>query len=66
MGSVLRLDVSDSSVPYKIPPDNPFVDDPDARHEIYAIGIRCAFGAGIDKGDRVTGMEMVTDSIWFY
>ncbi len=38
-GSVLRLDV-DSAFPYAIPPDNPFVNDPDARGEIWAYGLR--------------------------
>ena len=56
LGSVLRLDVSDPNVPYKIPPDNPYVNEPGARPEIYVIGIRCAFSAGIDRGDRITGM----------
>ncbi|HZD06356.1 MAG TPA: PQQ-dependent sugar dehydrogenase [Longimicrobiales bacterium] len=34
LGTILRLDV-DGEAPYEIPPDNPFVDDPDARPEIW-------------------------------
>lgn len=42
LGSVLRLDVRDASEerPYTVPADNPFVDDPGARGEIWAYGLR--------------------------
>ena len=41
-GSVIRIDVSGASadVPYAVPPDNPFVDVPGARPEIWAYGFR--------------------------
>lgn len=47
MGSILRLDVS---VPgeYAIPPDNPFVDDDDARDEIWQYGLRNPWRMGFD------------------
>lgn len=38
-GSILRLDV-DSAFPYAIPLDNPFANDPEARGEIWAYGLR--------------------------
>lgn len=38
LGSLLRIDPAGD--PYTIPPDNPFVDDPDARPEIWAYGLR--------------------------
>jgi glucose/arabinose dehydrogenase len=38
-GTVLRIDV-DRQFPYAIPPDNPFVHDPDARNEIFVYGLR--------------------------
>ncbi len=38
-GKMLRLDV-DSAEPYAIPPDNPFVDDPEVLDEIWSIGLR--------------------------
>jgi glucose/arabinose dehydrogenase len=42
LGSILRIDVSSSEGgrPYRIPVDNPFIDDPDARDEIGAYGFR--------------------------
>lgn len=39
LGAMLRIDV-DAGEPYAIPPDNPFVDDPDILDEIWAIGLR--------------------------
>lgn len=38
-GKLLRIDV-DNGDPYAIPPDNPFVDTPDARPEVWAFGLR--------------------------
>lgn len=38
-GSILRLDV-DEAPGYKIPPDNPFVNQPGARPEIWLYGLR--------------------------
>ena len=39
LGALLRIDV-DRGDPYAIPPDNPYVTDPAARSEIWAIGLR--------------------------
>lgn len=39
LGKILRLDV-DSASAYRIPADNPFVDRPGARPEIWAFGLR--------------------------
>lgn len=39
LGSLLRIDPSQGD-PYAIPPDNPFTDDPNARDEIWAYGLR--------------------------
>jgi len=39
-GKILRLDISDLSVPYRIPPDNPFLNTPNALPEIWASGLR--------------------------
>ena len=39
LGALLRIDV-DRGDPYAIPPDNPYVGEPGARGEIWAIGLR--------------------------
>ncbi|EOB04357.1 HHIP-like protein 2, partial [Anas platyrhynchos] len=57
LGKVLRIDVDGDSPdgkPYRIPPDNPFVSDPEARPEVYAYGVRNMWRCGVDRGDPVT------------
>ena len=41
-GKIIRIDVRGATPeqPYRIPPDNPFVDNPEARPEIWAYGLR--------------------------
>ena len=39
LGKLLRIDVESSNGPYVIPPDNPFVGDPNYAHEIWAVGL---------------------------
>lgn len=46
-GAILRIDVHGGD-PYAIPPDNPFVDDPDARDEILYWGLRNPWRVEID------------------
>ena len=50
LGSVLRIDIRDSTAekPYAIPPDNPFVDLPGARPELFAYGLRNPWRLTID------------------
>ncbi|QDV38441.1 PQQ-dependent sugar dehydrogenase [Tautonia plasticadhaerens] len=42
LGSILRIDVDhpDAGRNYSVPPDNPFVDRPGARPEVWAYGLR--------------------------
>ncbi|MBW3596544.1 MAG: PQQ-dependent sugar dehydrogenase [Planctomycetes bacterium] len=42
LSSILRIDVDQGEAgrPYRIPPDNPFVNQPDSREEIWAYGFR--------------------------
>lgn len=55
-GKILRIDVhpDDTSRPYSIPPDNPFVDGP-GRPEIYAYGFRNPWRFSFDAA---------TDEMW--
>ena len=50
LGSILRIDVSQSTKkePYRIPKDNPFLNKPKARSEIWAYGLRNPWRMGID------------------
>ncbi|XP_078031487.1 HHIP-like protein 2 [Epinephelus lanceolatus] len=57
LGKVLRIDVdgSDSSgKQYRIPTDNPFLRDPEARPEVYAYGVRNMWRCSVDRGDPVS------------
>jgi len=55
LGAILRLDVD--SLPYSIPPDNPFVGNPDALDEIWAWGLRNPWRFSFDRttGDLFIG-----------
>jgi glucose/arabinose dehydrogenase len=57
LGKMLRLDV-DNGDPYAIPPDNPFVNEPDTRPEIWAIGLRNPWRYSFD---RATGDLYIAD-----
>ncbi len=46
-GKILRIDV-DSADPYAIPPDNPFVGNPEVQDEIWAMGLRNPWAIYID------------------
>ncbi|KAM5239914.1 LOW QUALITY PROTEIN: HHIP-like protein 1 [Hipposideros larvatus] len=57
LGKVLRIDVdrNERGPLYRIPPDNPFVDDPAARPEVYALGVRNMWRCSFDRGDPASG-----------
>uniref|UniRef100_S4RND3 HHIP like 1 n=1 Tax=Petromyzon marinus TaxID=7757 RepID=S4RND3_PETMA len=57
LGKVLRVDVdgNDVGAPYRVPPDNPFVGERNARPEVYAYGARNMWRCSFDRGDRLTG-----------
>jgi glucose/arabinose dehydrogenase len=57
LGAMLRLDV-DNGEPYTIPADNPFIDDPSIRDEIWAIGLRNPWRYTFD---RFTGDLYIAD-----
>ena len=60
LGKILRLDVEgkpDDGKPYRIPTDNPFLNNPAAKPEIWAIGLRNPFRFSFDSlnGDLYIG-----------
>ena len=56
LGKLLRIDVERGSA-YTIPPDNPLIDTPGARHEIWAYGLRNPWRFSFDRqtGDLFIG-----------
>ena len=48
LGKMLRLDV-DSALPYAIPADNPFVNSPGFRGEIWSVGLRNPWRYSFDR-----------------
>ena len=48
LGKLLRIDV-DGDAPYEVPADNPFVDTPNARPEIWAYGLRNPWRFSFDR-----------------
>jgi len=63
LSSILRIDVdhTDDGKNYRIPNDNPFVDLPNARGEIWAYGLRNPWRMSVD---RKTGDLWVGDVGW--
>ena len=57
LGKLLRIDV-DSTFPFAIPADNPFVSDPGTLDEIWAVGLRNPWRFSFD---RLTGDLFVAD-----
>jgi putative heme-binding domain-containing protein len=63
LGAILRIDVDHPSgkLAYTIPSDNPFVNTPEARSEIWAYGLRNPWKFGID---RQSGNVFAADNGW--
>lgn len=62
-GKILRIDIN-SDRPYTIPPDNPFVDQPGVRPEIYAYGFRNPWRFSFDRCDGSLFLGDVGQSTW--
>ena len=58
LGKILRLDVSDGSGQYSIPPSNPFTGQSGAKSEVWAYGLRNPWRATFD---RATGDFWIGD-----
>jgi glucose/arabinose dehydrogenase len=58
LGSILRLDVSDGGEQYRIPADNPFLNDSNRFNEIWAFGVRNPWRFSFD---RLTGDLYMAD-----
>jgi glucose/arabinose dehydrogenase len=68
-GKMLRVDPSlsvdaVSGDAYTIPPDNPFVDDPDVRDEIWAFGLRNPYRFSIDPATGDIYIGDVGEAMW--
>lgn len=64
LGTILRIDVdgnNSANGEYGIPPDNPFVGDPDIPNEIFAYGLRNPWRFSFDDGPGGTGRLFVGD-----
>jgi uncharacterized repeat protein (TIGR01451 family) len=57
LGKILRIDVESGTVPYAIPPGNPFVNQAGFRDEIWALGLRNPWRFSFDRatGDLYIG-----------
>ncbi|MFF7388511.1 PQQ-dependent sugar dehydrogenase [Streptomyces scabiei] len=63
LGKLLRIDPSGGK-PYTIPPGNPFVDDPNAKDEIWAYGLRNPWRFSFDAGTGDLLIADVGQSAW--
>ena len=65
LGKMLRVDPEPSGErPYAIPPDNPFVDRPGARPEIWAFGLRNPWRYSFDRETGDFWIGDVGQSAW--
>jgi glucose/arabinose dehydrogenase len=65
LGKMLRIDPHPSGdAPYGIPTDNPFVDTPDARPEIWAYGLRNPWRYSFDRATGDLWIGDVGQSAW--
>ena len=66
LGKILRIDVDarQDGRPYGIPADNPFVDTPDARAEIFAFGFRNPWQLAFDRATGRLWTGDVGQDLW--
>ena len=63
LGAILRLDV-DAGTPYRVPPDNPFLDYAGLRGEIWAWGLRNPWRFAFDPTSGLLYIADVGQSDW--
>jgi glucose/arabinose dehydrogenase len=63
LGSLLRIDV-DGGDPYAIPPDNPFLQESEARDEAWAIGLRNPWRFSFDFESGLLYIADVGQNAW--
>lgn len=63
LGSILRLDI-DSSLPYAIPEDNPFVSNGAGAGEIWAYGLRNVWRFSFDRATDDLYLADVGQNLW--
>jgi glucose/arabinose dehydrogenase len=51
LGDIIRIDVSDTSVPYAVPADNPYVGVAGIAPEIWSSGLRNPYRFGFDRAN---------------
>ena len=66
LSSVLRIDVDheDNGKSYRVPPDNPFVNTPGARPEVWAYGFRNPWRMGFDEQSGALWVGDVGWELW--
>lgn len=63
LGKMLRIDV-DGGTPYRVPPDNPFVNRAGARDEIWAYGVRNPWRFSFDRANGRLFVGDVGQNAW--
>lgn len=63
LGAILRIDI-DSGDPYRIPPDNPFVNQKDIRPEIFCYGLRNPWRYSFDRETNDLLIGDVGQNLW--
>ena len=63
LGAIMRVDV-DGPFPYAIPPDNPFIGDPNVLDEIWAMGVRNPWRFDFDSATGDLYIADVGGTLW--
>jgi glucose/arabinose dehydrogenase len=64
LGKLLRIDVESGSVPYAVPPSNPFVGSGTGLGEIWALGLRNPWRFSFDRANGDLYIGDVGQNLW--